>query len=126
MGRPYVRRHMQEKIMDCIFCRIISGEIPSDILYQDEQVVAFRDINPKATVHLLLVPRKHIKSVAELSEDEASIMGHLVTVANRLAREAGISEKGYRLVVNSGPEGGQEVPHLHLHLLGGRQMGILG
>ncbi|MGB2884629.1 MAG: histidine triad nucleotide-binding protein [Dehalococcoidia bacterium] len=112
--------------MDCIFCRIISGEIPSDILYQDEQVVAFRDINPKATVHLLLVPRKHIKSVAELSEDEASIMGHLVTVANRLAREAGISEKGYRLVVNSGPEGGQEVPHLHLHLLGGRQMGILG
>jgi histidine triad (HIT) family protein len=112
--------------MDCIFCRIISGEIPSDILYQDEQVVAFRDINPKATVHLLLVPRKHIESVAELSEDEASIMGHLVTVANRLAREAGISEKGYRLVVNSGPEGGQEVPHLHLHLLGGRQMGILG
>jgi histidine triad (HIT) family protein len=112
--------------MDCIFCRIISGDIPSDILYQDEQVVAFRDINPKATVHLLLVPRKHIESLAALSEDEASIMGHLVTVANRLAREAGISEKGYRLVVNSGPEGGQEVPHLHLHLLGGRQMGILG
>jgi len=112
--------------MDCIFCRIISGEIPSDILYQDEQVVAFRDINPKAPVHLLLVPREHIESVAELSEDEASIMGHLVAVANRLAREAGISEKGYRLVVNSGPEGGQEVPHLHLHLLGGRQMGILG
>jgi len=126
LGRPYVRRHTQEKIMDCIFCRIISGEIPSDILYQDEQVVAFRDINPKAPVHLLLVPLKHIESVAELSEDEASIMGHLVTVANRLAREAGISEKGYRLVVNSGPEGGQEVPHLHLHLLGGRQMGILG
>ncbi len=126
MGRPYARRHTQEKIMDCIFCRIISGEIPSDILYQDEQVVAFRDINPKAPVHLLLVPREHIESVAELSEDEASIMGHLVAVANRLAREAGISEKGYRLVVNSGPEGGQEVPHLHLHLLGGRQMGILG
>ena len=112
--------------MDCIFCRIISGDIPSDILYQDEQVVAFRDINPKAPVHLLLVPRKHIESLAELSEDEASIMGHLVAVANRLAREAGISDKGYRLVVNSGPEGGQEVPHLHLHLLGGRQMGILG
>jgi histidine triad (HIT) family protein len=112
--------------MDCIFCRIISGDIPSDILYQDEQVVAFRDINPKAPVHLLLVPRKHIESLAELSKDEASIMGHLVAVANRLAREAGISDKGYRLVVNSGPEGGQEVPHLHLHLLGGRQLGILG
>jgi histidine triad (HIT) family protein len=112
--------------MDCIFCRIISGDIPSDILYQDEQVVAFRDINPKAPVHLLLVPRKHIESLAELSEDEASIMGHLVAVANRLAGEAGISDKGYRLVANSGPEGGQEVPHLHLHLLGGRQLGILG
>ena len=112
--------------MSCIFCRIISGEIPSDIVYQDEQIVAFRDIDPKAPVHLLLVPRKHIESAAGLSEDEASIMGHLVTVANRLAIEAGVSEKGYRLVVNCGPEGGQEVPHLHLHLLGGRQMGILG
>ena len=112
--------------MDCIFCRIISGEIQSDILYQDEQAVAFRDVNPKAPVHLLLVPRKHIESVAELTEDEAPILGHLVAVANRLAREAGISEKGYRLVVNCGPDGGQLVPHLHLHLLGGRQMGMLG
>ena len=112
--------------MDCIFCRIISGEIQSDILYQDEQAVAFRDVNPKAPVHLLVVPRKHIESVAELTEDETPISGHLVAVANRLAREAGISEKGYRLVVNCGPDGGQLVPHLHLHLLGGRQMGKLG
>ncbi len=112
--------------MSCIFCRIISGEIQSDILYQDEQAVAFRDVNPKAPVHLLLVPRKHIESAAELTEDEAPILGHLVAVANRLAREAGISEKGYRLVVNCGPHGGQVVPHLHLHLLGGRQMGKLG
>ena len=112
--------------MDCIFCRIISSEIQSEILYQDEQAVAFRDVNPKAPVHLLVVPRKHIESVAELTEDEAPILGHLVAVANRLAREAGISEKGYRLVVNCGPDGGQVVPHLHLHLLGGRQMGRLG
>jgi len=112
--------------MDCIFCRIISGEIQSDILYRDEQAVAFHDVNPKAPVHLLVVPRKHIESVAELTEDEALILGHLVIVANRLAREAGISEKGYRLVVNCGPHGGQVVPHLHLHLLGGRQMGRLG
>lgn len=112
--------------MDCIFCRIISGEIQSEILYQDEQAVAFRDVNPKAPVHLLVVPRKHFESVAELTEDEAPILGHLVAVANRLAREAGISEKGYRLVVNCGPDGGQVVPHLHLHLLGGRQMGKLG
>ena len=113
-------------MMDCIFCRIISGEIQSDILYQDEQAVAFCDVNPKAPVHLLVVPRKHIESVAELTEDETPISGHLVAVANRLAREAGISEKGYRLVVNCGPDGGQLVPHLHLHLLGGRQMGKLG
>ena len=112
--------------MDCIFCRIISGEIQSEILYQDEQAVAFRDVNPKAPVHLLVVSRKHIESVAELTEDDAPILGHLVAVANRLAREAGISEKGYRLVVNCGPDGGQLVPHLHLHLLGGRQMGMLG
>ena len=112
--------------MDCIFCRIISGEIQSDIIYQDEQAVAFRDVNPKAPVHLLVVPRKHIESVAELTEDETPISGHLVAVANRLARETGISEKGYRLVVNCGPDGGQLVPHLHLHLLGGRQMGKLG
>ena len=112
--------------MDCIFCRIISGEIQSDILYQDEQAVAFRDVNPKAPVHLLVVPRKHIESVAALTGDEASVFGHLVAVANQLAREAGISEKGYRLVVNCGPDGGQLVPHLHLHLLGGRQMRALG
>ena len=113
--------------MDCIFCRIASGEVPSNILYQDERVVAFPDINPKAPVHLLVVPREHIETVAELTEDNASIMGHIVTVANRLAREAGIAEKGYRLVVNCGLEGGQEVPHIHVHLLRGRQMtGTLG
>jgi histidine triad (HIT) family protein len=112
--------------MSCVFCRIISGDIQSDIVYQDEQIVAFRDINPKAPVHLLLVPRKHIESAAELSEDDAPIVWHIVAVANRLASEAGVSRKGYRLVFNCGPEGGQEVPHLHLHLLGGRQMGILG
>jgi histidine triad (HIT) family protein len=112
--------------MSCVFCRIISGDIQSDIVYQDEQIVAFRDINPKAPVHLLLVPRKHIESAAELSEDDAPIVWQIVAVANRLASEAGVSRKGYRLVFNCGPEGGQEVPHLHLHLLGGRQMGILG
>ncbi len=112
--------------MDCIFCRIIGGEIESDILYQDEQVVAFRDINPKAPIHLLVIPRKHIETVADLIEDDVPLMGHLVSVANRLAREGGISEKGYRLVVNCGPDGGQVVHHLHLHLLGGRQMGSLG
>ena len=112
--------------MECIFCRIVSGEIESNILYQDEQVIAFPDINPAAPVHLLVVPRKHIESVADLTAGEEPLMGHVITVANRLARDAGLSEKGYRLVVNCGPEGGQFVPHLHLHLLGGRRMGSFG
>jgi len=111
---------------DCIFCRIIHGDIPSEILYQDDLVVAFSDIHPAAPVHLLVLPKRHIASAADLDEGDAPLMGHLVAVAVRLAREAGVSETGYRLVVNSGPEGGQVVPHLHLHLLGGRQMRALG
>ena len=112
--------------MECIFCRITSGEVASDLLYQDDRVVAFADINPKAPVHLLVVTRNHIEAVADLPEGDEPLMGHMVAVANRLAREAGVDATGYRLVVNNGPEGGQVVPHLHLHLLGGRQMGALG
>ena len=112
--------------MDCIFCRIANGEIKANIVYQDEKAVAFPDINPKAPVHLLIIPRKHIESVADLAEDEEKLMGHLVLVANKLAQEQGISDTGYRLVINCGPHGGQMVAHLHIHLLGGRQMGKLG
>jgi len=112
--------------MDCIFCRIANGEIQSNLIYQDETAVAFPDINPKAPVHLLIIPRKHIESVADLAGDEEKLMGHLVSVANKLAQEQGISESGYRLVINCGPHGGQMVAHLHIHLLGGRQMGKLG
>jgi histidine triad (HIT) family protein len=88
--------------------------------------VAFPDINPKAPVHLLIIPRKHIESVADLAGDEEKLMGHLILVANKLAQEQGISDTGYRLVINCGPHGGQMVAHLHIHLLGGRQMGKLG
>lgn len=114
------------QVLDCIFCRIAGGEIESDLLYQDDRVVAFADINPKAPVHILVVPRAHIDSAAGLTEEDASLIGHMVIVANRLARESGTADKGYRLTVNCGPGGGQEVPHLHLHLLGGRQMGDMG
>jgi len=107
---------------DCIFCRIIAGEIPAEILYQDAKVIAFRDINPQAPTHLLIIPRKHIPSLAHLSAAGASIVGHMTGVANRLAREQGVSESGYRLVINCGKQGGQVVPHLHLHVLGGRQL----
>ena len=113
--------------MDCIFCQIVAGKIPSDIVYQDEEVAAFRDINPQAPVHLLIIPKKHIPSLAHLSETELPLVGHMVNTANELAKMEGISEKGYRLTINCGKEGGQLVPHLHMHLLGGRKLsGALG
>ncbi|MFC2017097.1 histidine triad nucleotide-binding protein [Chloroflexota bacterium] len=108
--------------MDCIFCKIIAGEIPSDILYQDEEVIAFRDIHPIATTHLLIIPKRHISSLTHLSEEDLPLMGHIVNIANQLAKREGIAESGYRLVINCGKEGGQLVPHLHMHLIGGRRL----
>ena len=113
--------------MDCVFCQIIAGKIPSDTVYQDEEVIAFRDIKPQAPVHLIIIPRRHIPSLAHLSEADSSLVGHMVTIANQLAKEEGVAQRGYRLVINCGKEGGQLVPHLHLHLLGGRRLsGELG
>lgn len=108
--------------MDCIFCQIVAGKVPSEILYQDEEVIVFRDINPQAPVHLLIIPRSHIPSVAQLSGERLPLIGHMVNTANELAKKEGIAESGYRLVINCGKEGGQLVPHLHLHLLGGRKL----
>ena len=108
--------------MDCIFCQIVAGKIPSELLYQDEEVIAFRDINPQAPTHLLIIPRKHILSLAQISETDLSLIGQMVAVANRLAKEAGILEAGYRLVINCGEGGGQLVSHLHMHLLGGKRL----
>lgn len=108
--------------MDCIFCQIASGKIPSDIVYQDKEIVAFRDINPKAPVHILIIPKKHIASLKQQSQSDTALVGRMVAVASRLAKDEGVAEKGYRLVINCGKEGGQLVPHLHMHLLGGRQL----
>ncbi len=108
---------------DCIFCRIADGKIKSNILYQDEELLAFPDINPLAPTHILIIPRKHIESVAEMASEDTALIGSMATLAKHLARENGIAEKGFRLVINNGPEGGQGVNHLHMHLLGGRQMG---
>jgi histidine triad (HIT) family protein len=108
--------------MDCIFCRIVAGELPSDVLYQDDEVMAFRDINPLAPTHVLIIPKRHINSLADLNDDETQIIGHMAGVANKLARQEGVAEKGYRLVVSSGEDGGQVVPHLHMHLLAGRRL----
>lgn len=107
---------------DCIFCRIISGAIPSQRIYEDDQVLAIRDINPQAPVHMLLMPKKHITSLGDVSESEGPLIGRIALVAASLARDEGIAERGFRLLTNAGPEGGQAVAHLHFHLLGGRQM----
>lgn len=113
--------------MSCVFCKIVNGQLPGDILYQDDEVLAFRDVNPQAPLHLLVIPRKHIPSLNELAADEVSLIGRMSAVAIELAKKEGAFEKGYRLVINSGREGGQIVPHLHLHLLGGRGLsGRLG
>jgi histidine triad (HIT) family protein len=108
--------------MDCIFCQIASGKIPGDIVYQDKEIIAFRDINPKAPLHLIIIPRKHIPSLDQLKESDTALVGRMVVVANKLAKDEGVAEKGYRLAVNCGQEGGQLVPHLHIHLLGGRKL----
>ncbi len=107
---------------DCIFCKIIAGEIPSTNVYKDEQATAFRDINPAAPTHILIVPNKHIDSVNFLTTDDEPLIGHLFMVAKNLAEKEGIAESGYRLTMNTNQEGGQTVFHIHLHLLGGRQM----
>ena len=107
---------------DCIFCKISKKEIPATIAYEDEKAVAFHDINPQAPVHIQVIPREHIARVSELNQENIGLLGHLVLIANRLARELKVSEPGYRLVVNCNPAAGQSVYHLHLHLLGGRPM----
>lgn len=106
----------------CIFCQIIKKEIPSPFVFEDEQMVAFKDISPKAPVHLLIVPKKHIESVAKLAEDDKILIGEMIWRAKILAEEQGIAEDGYKLVFNCGEHGGQVVKHLHLHLLGGEKL----
>ena len=108
--------------MECVFCRIIAGEIPADIIYQDDEVIAIRDINPQAPTHILMIPKDHISSLVELDQEKSDLAAHLMVLSNELSRKEGIAEKGYRVVINSGREGGQAVPHLHVHLLGGRQL----
>lgn len=107
---------------DCLFCKIAAKEIPSKIVYEDNMVVAFEDINPSAPVHILLIPRKHLSSLNDISADDKTLLGHIQMVVAQIAREQNIAVDGYRLVINCGPMGGQEVMHLHYHLLGGREM----
>ncbi|MCA0452494.1 MAG: histidine triad nucleotide-binding protein [Chloroflexi bacterium] len=111
--------------MPTIFSKIIAKEIPATIVYQDELVTAFKDINPSAPVHILIVPNKEIASTNDVQPEDEHIMGHLFTVAKQVAKEQGVAESGYRLIINNGSDSGQEVFHLHMHLIGGRKLGPL-
>ena len=106
--------------MDCVFCKIAAGTIPADIVYSDEEMLAFRDIHPMAPVHDVLIPRKHIDSLNGLSAADQSLAGRMILAAANIARKEGIAESGYRLAINNGPDGTQVIPHLHIHILGGR------
>jgi len=108
---------------DCIFCKIINREIPSDIVYEDQEIIAFKDIQPAAPIHILIIPKKHIPSLVQLEKEDEILVGKIYTVINKVAEKIGVKENGYRVIVNCGKDGGQEVQHLHFHLLAGKHLG---
>ena len=108
---------------NCLFCKIIKGEIPSNKVYEDDEILAFKDINPVAPVHILVIPKKHISCAKDIKEDDEALIGKMFTVINKIADELKL-DNGYRIINNCGEDGGQEVMHLHFHLLGGRKLGI--
>ncbi len=110
-------------MVDCLFCKIIAGDIPADTVYEDEYVLAFRDINPQSPVHVLLVPKRHIATLNDLRAEDAELMGRLYLAVNRVAADLGVAESGYRTLINCNRDGGQDVFHIHLHFMGGRRMG---
>ncbi len=108
--------------MDCLFCKIIAREIPADIVFEDDDVLAFRDIDPKAPEHILIIPKRHIATLNDLQEEDCALVGHLQFTAQKIAKELGMAEEGYRVGMNCNEAGGQTVYHIHMHLLGGRSM----
>lgn len=108
---------------DCLFCKIIKGEIPSNKEYEDEEILAFHDINPAAPIHILVIPKKHITSLAHLEKEDESIIGKIYGVINQIADKQNFKQDGYRVIVNCGKNGGQEVMHLHFHILAGKELG---
>ena len=109
--------------MEDIFCQVAAGKMQSDVVYRDDEVTAFRDIRPVAKTHILIIPNRHISGISEATESDATLLGHMLLVAKKLAEQEGVASSGYRIVINSGPDAGQAVPHLHVHLIGGREMG---
>lgn len=108
--------------MDCIFCKIINKEIPSKIVYEDDEVLAFEDIAPQAPVHIVVIPKKHIAKITEIEKEDETLIGKIYSVINKIAREKKIAEEGFRVIINCGENGGQEVKHIHFHLLGGKKL----
>ena len=108
--------------MDCLFCKIIDEQIKSDIIYQDELILAFRDINPQAPHHILIIPKKHIATINDVQDEDQHLMGHMMLMAKKIAADLNVAEDGYRLLFNVNSHGGQEVYHIHLHLLAGRSL----
>ena len=108
---------------DCLFCKIIKGEIPANKVYEDEEILAFHDIKPAAPIHILVIPKKHITSLAHMEKEDEAIIGKIYGIINKIAEDKGFKEEGYRVVVNCGKNGGQTVMHLHFHILAGRQFG---
>ena len=109
---------------DCIFCKIAKKEIPASIVYEDNEIIAFKDVNPQAPIHILVIPKKHISSLIELKAEDELLIGRIYTTINKIVEKEGIKEKGFRVIVNCGEDGGQEVKHLHFHVLGGKKLGI--
>lgn len=108
---------------DCIFCKISKGEIPSEKVYEDEEVLAFKDIHPAAPIHILVIPKKHIAKVTDIMPEDEALVGKIYTVINKIAKEQGFAEDGFRIIINCGRDAGQEVMHLHFHILAGTKMG---
>lgn len=108
---------------DCTFCKIVKGEIPSNKVYEDDEILAFNDINPAAPIHILVIPKKHIRSLVNLEKEDEILIGKIYSVINKIAKENGFNEDGFRVIVNCGKNGGQEVMHLHFHVLAGKELG---
>ena len=110
-------------MQDCIFCKIINKEIPSEIIYEDDEIISFKDINPAAPVHVLVIPKKHIEKLTDLTEDDELLIGKIYIAINKVAKKVGVYEDGFRIIANCGKNGGQEVNHIHFHILGGKRLG---
>ncbi len=111
---------------DCLFCKVANNEIPADLVYEDDKVLAFTDINPQAPLHMLIIPRKHISTINDATTEDQQLLGHMLLTAAKIAKENKVDESGYRLIVNCNEQGGQSVFHIHLHILAGRQLTHLG